>query len=276
MERYNCFEIGAKVLSTDTLKWLPLNTVSVGQSILAFDEKAIPGERLRNPDGSWVGAGDRTARKTKVAKVLEIEKVIVQATRVYYSDGSHIDIGSDTYSLGMAKKDRNHRWYKADLVKQDQRFIKYLNVWEVDKSYEAGWLSGFISGEGTLKQGGKSFAIDFCQRPGYTWDTALEYCKKLGIPMSPYRTPKGGGLGRGDCQYIGLLGSKFKILEYIGKFQITRFVNNKINWETFGGFKGRDLTELSVVGIENLGIRELYKLRTDTKTAVVNGLAFHA
>lgn len=171
----------------------------------------------------------------------------------------------------MAEKDNNQRWYRAENLRVGQRVVKYFEPWEVDGSYEAGWLSGFIAGEGTLK--GDCTSIDYCQRPGKTMDQALDYSRKLGIDISEPKV-KTGGIGRGDTEYIYTRGGKFKVLETIGKLQVKRLVDN-ITEDRLGSLKGKNTDTQTIVAIRDVGMKEVAIMETSSKTYFAGGYPMH-
>lgn len=269
---HNCVAIDTPVLKQD-LTWVPAGSLQVGDKIVGFDEGTVPGETLRDSSGNWRGTG-KSNREIKPAEVTAMSIENRPCFEVLLSNGDKVVTTGDHYWLGRTPKDNFYKWVSTADLKPGHRFTKFWNVWEQDKSYESGWLSGFISGEGTLKQSGKAFGVDFCQRPGSTWEQAVKYCEVLGYEISKARTPKGGGLGRGDTLYTGLLGGKFSIAEAIGRMQIQRFVD-KLNWDTFGGLKGQKLPTVEVISVTPVGMREVAVMSTSTRTFFAAGYAMH-
>lgn len=270
---HNCVDINTPVLKQD-LTWVNAGSLKKGDKLVGFEEKIPPNTPVRGKNKEWIGVENKT-RKIIPCEVIDNKTELCDCVEVSFSNGDKIVTTKDHYWLGMAKKDRNHRWYKSESLKEGQRFIKFLDVWDKDTSYEAGWLSGFISGEGTLgmpKGGGAH--IEFCQRPGVTWQQAINFCEKLNIPLAKDRSPHPTGIGKKDTLYTGLLGGKFKTLEYIGKLQIKRFIE-KINWNKFGGLKTRNSNEVHVVSVMNVGMREVAVLSTTSKTFIGAGYAMH-
>ena len=268
---HNCVGVNTPVLKQD-LTWVKAGKLRVGDKLVGFDEKVKPGKRLR--DGNkWIGV-DGTCRKIKPAVVEEFCTRRRLCMKVIFDNGDEIITTKDHYWLGMAEKDRNQRWYKTENLRIGQRINKHFNVWNENKSYEAGWLSGFIAGEGSLKQSGFGFGVDFCQRPGSTWNQALDFCEKLNIPTSLYRAPKTGGLGKQDTLYTGFLGGKFKIAEHIGRLQIKRFIE-KIDWNNFGGLKSRSTSTRTIIDIIDVGYKNVAVIATNTATFIGGGYPMH-
>lgn len=270
----NCVEVSTPVLTQD-LKWVPVGDLKVGDKIVGFDEGRSPFETCRDMQGNWKSKTGRAGRKVRPATVTEHSIETKPCVKVTLSNGDEVVTTKDHYWLGRAEKDNNLRWYKSESLRVGQRLYKYCNVWEKDKSYESGWLSGFISGEGTLKKSSASCVggIDFCQRPGVTWEKALSYSEKLELPICPTRKPRSGGLGKGDTLYAGYNGGKWKTIEYIGRLGIDRFIE-KIDWDKFGGLKGQ-VESVEVVSVEDAGMRDVAVMGTSTSTFIAAGYAMH-
>lgn len=268
---HNCVEVNTPIL-TQKLKWVRAGDLSDGDKLIGFEEKKIPGEPTRKFN-KWIGVNGKN-RKIIPTEIKNFSVKRKPCMEVVFDNGDKIIVTKDHYWLGMAEKDRNQRWYKTEKLRVGQKIKRFFNVWNEDLSYEAGWLSGFISGEGSLKQSGRGFGVDFCQRPGSTWCQALNFCKKLNMPLSPYRKPKTGGLGKQDTLYTGFLGGKFKIVENIGRLQIKRFIE-KIDWKTFGGLSGKDNCIGTITEINDAGIKKVAVFSTTSKTFFGAGYPMH-
>ena len=268
----NCMHIDTPVLMTD-LTWKRAGDLKVGDELVGFDEAKKPGETFRDSEGSWKGA-KQSVRWIKPTTITAFSVKKARCQKVTLSNGDEVITTPDHLWLARTRKDNFYKWIQTSKLEPGFRLTKFWNVWEVDKSYEAGWLSGFISGEGTLKQSGVAFGVDFCQRPGTTWEQALNFCDKLNIPVSKDRTHRAGGIGRQDVLYTGFIGGKFKIAENIGRLQIKRFIE-KMKWESFGGLKSQNMNEVTVVSVKDVGYKDIAVISTSTKTLFGAGYPMH-
>lgn len=270
----NCVEVSTPVLKQD-LTWAPVGDLKVGDKLVGFEEGRPPNTTCRNEDDTWVSMTERGGRKVKPAVVTEhcIERK--PCVEVTLSNGDKVITTHDHYWLACAEKDNNMRWYKSANLRAGQRVKKYCDIWGKDNSYEAGWLAGFVAGEGSLHRSKSSCvsSIGFCQRPGVTWDTALDYSQKLNLEVCPERSPHKGGIGRGDVLYADWLGGKWKTIEIIGKLGIGRFLE-KINWDDFGTLKGSGGKDV-VVSVRDIGERDVAVMGTSTSTFIAAGYAMH-
>lgn len=255
---HNCIEENTPILTHD-LKWLPAKDIKAGQKIVGFDENN----------------SKNCPRKIKQTTVIDNFISPEKCLKIKLSNGEEIITSEKHKWLKLAPKGRDYRWCESKNLKIGQRVEKFFNVWKKEETYDAGWLSGFIAGEGTLKKAGESSlgSIDFCQRPGITWDQAIKTCMLLGIEISPGKTKK-GGLGKGDCLYTYTKGGKFKTAEILGRLRPERLIN-KIDWNSFGTLRGKNTETVEIIGIEEAGIRNVCVLTTDSKTYFASGYAMH-
>lgn len=268
---HNCVEINTPILTSD-LRWVKAGELKSGMKLGGFEEGKSPNEKCRDENGRWNGDGYRKLKES-IIQDYEIKKA--DCVKVTFDNGDEVITTKDHNWLSMGVRDNNQRWRKSSDLVVGNRIVKYFNVWEKDNTYNGGWISGFISGEGTLKNGdANGLSIDFCQRPGVTWSKALKICGELGLELCKKRSPKTGGLGRGDTLYTGINGGKFKTLETIGKYEIDRFIQ-KINWDDLGFLKGKNLEQATVIKIEDVGEREVAVFSTSSKTFFANGYPMH-
>jgi len=250
----DCVSKDSLILKQD-LTWVKAGQLKEGDKIVGFDEN-----NKKN-----------TCRRIQPSVVLSNRIEKRKAMRVVFDNGDEVVTTPNHPWLKLAAKGRDYRWCETQNLKVGQRVEKFLNPWEQDKSYEAGWFSGFIAGEGTLKSNGAS--IDFCQRPGKTLERSLTYAKKLDIDVAETKV-KIGGLGRGDTLYTYSRGGKWKTLETLGKLGIERLIDN-LNWNKFGGLKGQNLNTSTIVEIKEEEDTEMAILTTSTATYFAEGYPMH-
>ncbi len=258
---HNCLEKNTKVLTTE-LKWIPIKDLRVGDELVGFEEFS--------------------ERKYKPRRILKsiVEENFIQKQKCFkvcFDDGTSIIATPDHKWLKLSANGRDYRWCETLKLKIGQRVEKFTDVWEENKSYEAGWLSGFLSGEGTFKKGTKNGAkansIQFCQRPGKTLNQAIDFCNKLGIQLSIGRNNT-GGLGRQDCLYHEIYGGKWNSFKILGCLQVDRLINN-IDWDYAGSLKSPYSKSLTITKIEDAGEREVSVMSTSTNTFIAEGLLMH-
>lgn len=257
---HNCVEMSTPVLTRD-LRWIPAGDLRPGDELVAFSE-------------------DKPAKNTP--RQFEVSTIIANSIEEQACWDIHLDSGevltatADHQWLKLAPKGREFRWATTEQLRVGQRLEKYFEPWQPNKSYEAGWLAGFMAGEGSLSGNHQSggLSVQICQRPGSTWDTALRYAQLLDVPLTPGRTPKTGGLGRRDTLYANTTGGKLATLEMLGRLRIDRLIEN-IDWSTFGKLAGRTRGTAIITAIKPAGFRRVAVLQTTTGTFFGAGYPMH-
>lgn len=161
-----CVAADTPVLCAD-LVWRPAGSLLVGQEIIAFDEDANkePGRR----------AG---GRQFKTAHVTHNEPRESPLVAVETEDGTVLCTPDHPWLAQPQHGDasrRTTRWVEAQNLRPGDKVMRLLKPWNVDTSYEAGWLAGFLDGEGTmtinLARGQvRAHRLAGYQRPGPTAD----------------------------------------------------------------------------------------------------------
>lgn len=148
-----CLAPDTRVLTED-MRWVPVETVTVGDHLIGFDEHVEPG---RGHFRKWRQA---TVTETSVIHAPRYAITLESGKRVVCTS-EHLWL-SKRWSQHVGRgKNRNggpqvHRfeWRKAIELKPGDE-IKSLGTdpWEEDTSRDAGWLAGFFDGEGHYSGG---------------------------------------------------------------------------------------------------------------------------
>lgn len=272
---HNCVEINTPVLKAD-LTWVPAGELKEGDELFGFEEGAEPGQRTRNTSGSWIGLSGKEQRKIQKAKVTHHEIRQVECLKVTLSNGDSVITTPDHYWLAKAEKDQNLRWYATNKLRVGQRIKKYTTPWEMNTDYKAGWLAGFLDGEGSLCVTSKGVpgSIQFCQNDGIIWEKALAVCSALGISHLIPRKKKGAFVNSKGCNYVNTTGGKFELLRILGSIRPIRLLE-KINLDNFGSLTSQKAETLTVISVEPAGIQSVAVMSTSTKTFMAAGYAMH-
>lgn len=295
MRKY-CLTPDHKVLGTD-LRWHTIGSLQIGDTILGFDENP-------HQDGA-------TGRRYKKSTVLGNDRQIEDVYEVELSNGDKIKCTAEhkwlcsTYSKKQLENNKRislsggQIWKKtSELVFNGKRLDgltstsrnessatmiqKYLNVWDIENSREAGWLAGMFDGEGSLYnrkliKGQKftgGFAANICQKVGLESDKIDNLIEKYGgVTHRQVRNPKENKLSTIECVVHTVCGKFYEKLEFLGKIYPERLIR-KINWDNLPRLEGRK--ELVYVkNIKYLGKQEVVVLETDTHTYIADGYAMH-
>jgi hypothetical protein len=258
---HNCVEESTLVL-TSNLEWKRAGDLVVGEHLVGFEEDHKPNR----------------AREIKESVVTHHTVEARECYKVTFDNGDEVITTPEHPWLKLAARGRDYRWCETQNLVVGQRVEKFFDPWKEDTSYEAGWLSGFLSGEGSLAKSRSGMTITFCQRPGKTLNQAIEFLDVLGIPVS-HLQGKAGGLGRGDTLYAQVQGGKFLALSILGRLRIKRMIDN-IDWNRMGTLKSspsdRSFFETNtIVSVESVGIRNVAVMGTSTRTYFAAGYPMH-
>lgn len=265
---WNCLEISTPVLKQD-LTWVPVGELKEGDAIVGFDEGNPPGTVRRNSSGKWNGVKNRRGRNIVPATVTSNFIKDAECVEVRLSNGDKIITTLDHAWLSMGPKDNNHQWRISSQLKPGYRVVKLLTPWKKDESFESGWLSGFLDGEGSFFQKKKNFNLSCYQADGVVWERALQYFKKLNIPLNSFYKKKKTNKMINSAR-IG--SGKWGSIEALGKICPSRF---KVDWEQFGTITGKDMEAVEVVEVLPVGIKKIAVLSTSSKTFIGGGYAMH-
>ena len=269
---HNCMEENSKVLNGN-LDWIPIKDLSVGDKILGFEEGKNPFTPFRDRNGTWTGQGGN--RKVEFCEVTEHTTIQKEAFEVLLSDGSKVITTDDHMWLGKTSPKGVLTWIKTkDLISRNAHIVKYMDVWDRDLSYKAGWLAGFIDGEGSLMYSERQAlsGMQICQNPTTVWEKCLKLLEYYNIPHSEPKNRK-HGLGSGICEYIYTHG-KWKTLELIGRFDITKF-KEQLKHDKLGTLTSCGRPMLKVVSVTPVGMKNIVILGTSSNTYFSEGFAMH-
>lgn len=265
----NCVHVDTPVLKQD-LTWSRAGDLRVGDKVMGFEEGVPPGETRRTRDGQWKGIG--RGRRVEPATVTDFKIRKEFVYEVEFDNGDKIKTTGDHYWLSMAPKSRDQQWRTTNGLRPGYRVRKIVEPWETPSSYEAGWLAGFLDGEGTIARDAGN--LQFCQRKNAAWRRAVEYCELLGLDFFHGAT-KSGGLGKGDALYSWSRGGKWRNLKTIGALQAVRLIG-RIDWNLVGDIsRGSEPEDCTIVSITPIGYEDVAVMGTSSKTYIAGGYPMH-
>jgi hypothetical protein len=249
---FYCLAPDERILTAD-LRWVPCGDLEVGDRLLAFDEEPPTGARCRR----W-----------RWATVTRSELTMKTCVRVHLEDGTSIVCTDDHpwlarfYSAGA-----KFGWVAADRM-VGKYATRLLDTWVPKQSFESGWLSGLLDGEGSIALGNApKFGIS--QKPGPTADRFVGRMAFHGFQVAERPRPSG-------VSGYEMVGGFPETLRAMGTLRPERLIER---------FQGLDVGRLStrswgdsrvkVLAVEVLGKREIQSISTSTGTYVGEGFAMH-
>jgi DNA adenine methylase len=262
-----CIDPNTKILMKD-LTWKMAGELKIGDDLLGFDEEnnSIKYSKLRAPS---------KYRKWRCSKVLAVPRVILPCYKLTFDDGTSV-IASENHSWLVGshctgKGGRGWRWViTKNLIanRKNQRswILKLASVIEKENSYDAGWLGGFLDGEGHIRKS-TGAAISISQNPGIASNNLEKLLLKYDFDFSIRKQKK--------CWRFEIKGGIKEQLRLLMLVRPERLINNFINRIENVSIYGRQHGAVSLVSKEYLGEREVVALSTTTRTFVAEGLASH-
>jgi len=273
-----CVEKDTPILMKD-FTWKKASELKIGEEIVAFDEGNKPGLPYRDKNGVRYSSsfeGKNKKRKLKIAKVVSNYTEKQLGMKVTFTNGESLVTTVDHYWLAASENSHDLIWRQTCKLRPGFKVRKVCDTWEVNKSYEAGWMSGFIDGEGSLLKNSEGFpsGIQWCQRPTVVKEKSKDIAEKLNIEYFDYVPKKNYGLGRGDCIYSNTTGGKYNTFKLLGSLQLNR-LKDHIDYNKLGSLFCQGQEDYIVKSVEFCGIQEFAILSTSEHTYIADGFAMH-
>jgi len=281
-----CLKENTKILTTN-MYWVEIKDVRVGDELISIDEGETD-EELRiykNKAASRRKSGILKKRGKSCKPERKLRSCIVEAKREVFDpvikitmdNGEVIEATSDHRFL--SKRNGYSAWVKVGKMRVGNEIRHITDPWSNEKTYEDGWMSGFMDGEGSLR-GKKRAGGELCvyQVKGDVLDRAFDYLKSRGYSVRVDVDNRKGGesskLGNQPVHKL-VLGRMGEIFRLIGKAKPTRFL--KKNWWVGKSLPGKRIGGgwKKIISIEHLPAQRMIDLQTSTKTFIANGFVSH-
>ena len=241
-----CLAPETKVLKSD-LRWVPIWTIRPGDELIAFDEDLGKTNKLRR------------------SVVLDTSRQVARRIRVTTDDGRQvIATGNHQWVVSRRYKKRpGRRWVKTEDLRVGDKLAVFRSPWEHDTTYDAGWMSGILDGEGYVSNCGNGDRLGFAQNPGPVLERALRILDTRGFTYNISEDKK--------CRQVQIHDS----IRALGTFRPTRLIPKSTSlWEGLRSWNLKD-HPVQVVAIEELPPGEVIGLSTSTKTVIAEGILSH-
>lgn len=272
---YGCLTAGHRILTAD-MRWVPVESLVVGDALLGFDEE---------PEGA------KTKRRFRGSRVLANIPLLRDVYDVRLSDGTTLTATPDHPFLVRSR--RPYRWKTVSELRSwfyDERgrrkkvspleFQRSFPVWDENKSYESGYLAGFFDGEGCCSYGERTrknnagrpefvFHLMATQKAGAVIDTASSMLAGLGVSHTitgKARDP--------EIRDLRITGSYAEKLAFLGSVRPVRLLG-KLDAEKLGAARTGFVDSTTIVDIVPAGQQVVWGLSTTSKTYVSEGFLSH-
>jgi len=204
-----------KILTGDLL-WVPAGDIQNGQLLVGFDEEPLQ-----------LGSCGKRRRRFRPANVTTCCRVKRKVIRLEMEDGSTVVASKEHPWLVATKKSRNQKWLETgkiagDIASGSRRYMhKFWNVWNTEDSWDAGWLSGMLDGEGYFSsKNRKGILCGIAQNKGLLIDILRDKLDSFNVLFSVYKT----GNINANVRTCQISGGYVEILNILGRFRPYRLI----------------------------------------------------
>lgn len=243
---------------TSSMEWIEAKNVTVGLELIGFDENI---KRQGRP-------------RLRRSIVESVQTVLEPSYKFYMEDGTEL-ISSHKHQWVGSPSGRVHpEWRTTESMlnnpthpESKYTLRKLFDTWDFSNSYESGYVSGFLDGEGSVSKGQFSFA----QKNGNVYDNvSLNIIDLIGssrveeifYPGTNYEMSKLRVTNRKDIATI------------LGTYRPTRLLDDWNKWLDGSAPQAKGSIE-KILQWEDLGVQEVVSIQTSTRTLIVNGYASH-
>lgn len=284
-----CLAHGHRILRRD-LRWIRVEDIKVGDEIISFDDVG---------DGV-TKSGNAKRRKWRIGTILRSITRKVECVKVTLSNGESVTCtpehpwlaqpfasggnattghmqwvqAKDLISPSKYMRRTHGKWMKMPKKPNKWWVHKQLDVWEENKSYNAGWLAGIMDGEGSLSFGDHgSPKLMITQVDGMVSNLIYERLDKLGIPYSTIQR-KSTPSHRQPITNTYINGGFPGILKTLGTLRPERLIE-KLGSLNVASRSIEANEKVQVVSVEPVGLCDIQEIETSTGTYIGDGYLHH-
>lgn len=244
-----CLAPGTKILHSD-LTWRRIDETKAGDELIGFDEDLKLGHK----------------NKYRRSKVERIRKLQLPCYRITTDRGTVVASSEHGWVVRPVKGDRSNkrRWVKSKELQPGDRISFFTTPWDTELSHSAGYLAGFLDGEGWVSDS----VVGFAQNKGEVLNYVLEQLQQRSFKLqrSSEGTESCKKFRFTEADHLRLLGSirPKRLLE-----KSHTIWEGKRTWSN----KTRPAT---ITKIERIGgLSPVIAIRTSTRTFIAEGFLSH-
>ncbi len=254
-KRFDCVASDVLILCAD-LTWRPAGDLLVGDELITVDESS-PSRR-----------GRRFRKAVVTANSLARDSLL----RVVTPQGS---VRCNYHHPWLAqRRERPHtwEWLKAEDLRPGDVVMHAVDVWDVDRSWDAGWLAGMYDGEGCLSfhANGTTSQLSMAQRVSPTADRMIRLLKERVGSGNAYLTDRRPY----QPQYHFVVSAHADVMKLLGSIRPPRLLAEAERvWD--GRVIGGRHRVTTVTAVEGAGTGMIAQLSTSTHTYIGAGFVMH-
>ncbi len=251
-----CVAPNTRILKWD-LTWAKADDMEIGDYVVGFDEDR------RFTEGS--NRSGRYLTKARVEDAWNLEKPCVKII----TDKGTVTCSKDHYWLARhSSMGSGMVWVKSERLRVGQAIGFFTHPWEVDRSYDAGWLAGFLDGEGYVGRSDGGRGLGFGQNDGAAAVKAIEQFQNMGFNVMISNEDR-------DCKQYAIGGQPFSWVRAIGMLRPVRLLPKVMNQIEGMAYWGKNSSPATILAIEDVGVQEVVAIKTSSRTFIAEGLLSH-
>jgi len=275
-----CVGPETRILRSD-LRWQTAGETKVGDELLAFDEhNGPPQSSPRDPSRPYLQPPQRM-RRWNITRVINVHRVLRQAYRLRFEDGTVVVASEDHLWLAGKSKTggRGARWVETKNMRADAsdyrtHVMKLCDVVTQEVTAEAGWVGGFYDGEGNIRGTGAGWRMTVCQKLGpeadrvekWLVDHQFQVARIVRQRENPNHQP---------VAVFEFNGGMRETLRFLMHTRPERLIRNALSRVHQRSIYARERQVVGLVEKTPLGMVEVMAIETESHTYVAEGLASH-
>ena len=256
---YGCLTLGHKVLTAD-LRWVAVETLKVGDKLLAFDDNA-----------------KKQKRHWRMAEVTHTGVEIRDVYKISLSDGSSLIATPDHKWLTPQYNDGHYIWVETKDLKVGRQLLRILPVWKGESRYAEGYLAGFFDGEGDISQyarengrGEYTFNVNVTRNPNAAITKAQKCLKDSLFNSSTYPYDPSNP----NIRAVRINGGTQENLRFLGQIRPDRLLK-KFDINKLGSIRDNRHEFVKITSVVPLNKQSVVTLGTSTGTYIAEGFLTH-
>jgi site-specific DNA-adenine methylase len=267
----DCVAPETKIWCSD-LTWVPAGSIKSGDQLIGFDE-------FNGPSRIGLRASEQY-RRWRIATVTNVRSIRKPSYRLTFDDGTTVVCSGDHQWLGGSHVSggRGWRWQKTsslrcDKGKQRSWVCKLTDVVQAEQTRDAGWIAGFLDGEGNVKTV-PGWQVNITQKLGPEADKVVCLLQDRGFTTTRRNLTRPNPK-HSEIAHISVIGGMRDTLHLLMQIRPDRLIRNLIKSLPERSLYGRDKQAVGLVAKEYLGETEVIAIETDCHTFIAEGLASH-
>lgn len=261
-----CLTPETRILTAD-MRWIPVSKAYEGLELVGFDEELSRRNTMTRAIVTGISHQELPCRR-----IVTSRGTVVASDDHQWVVSRFVSYKSRT---GRRAGSWRRRWITTSQLKIGDRISHFVEPWQEDYSYDAGWLAGFFDGEGYIS----SRRVCVSQNPGVLLDRARTM-------LSAYRftiTERQASGQHGSSSFNAGRPKRCRVLEVNGRRQSMRFLGTvrptrlleKADRLWCGIRSWSTVSWATVEAIESVGLVPTVGLQTTSGTLIAEGLFSH-